>query len=60
MNAVARLEPPITPRGDQLDALAAILDALDRGMRRPLVEAPCAWGKSVLIAMLALALVLAP
>ena len=57
MNAVVRLEPPITPRPDQLDALAAILDALARGVRRPLVEAPCAWGKSVLIAMLALALV---
>ena len=50
-------QPPITPRPDQLEALAAILDALDPGMRRPLVEAPCAWGKSVLIAMLALALV---
>ena len=57
MNAVVRLEPPITPRPDQLDALDAILDALARGVRRPLVEAPCAWGKSVLIAMLALALV---
>ena len=49
--------PLITPRPDQLEALDAILDALDRGVRRPLVEAPCAWGKSVLIAMLALALV---
>ena len=48
---------PLIPRADQLDALAAVLDALDRGMHRPLVEAPCAWGKSVLIAMLALALV---
>ena len=57
MNAVVRLEPPITPRPDQLEALAAVLDALARGVRRPLVEAPCAWGKSVLIAMLALALV---
>lgn len=57
MNALIRLEPPITPRTDQLDALTAILDALDRGVLRPLVEAPCAWGKSVLIAMLALALV---
>jgi DNA repair protein RadD len=57
MNAVVRLEPPITPRPDQLDALDAILNALDCGLRRPLVEAPCAWGKSVLIAMLALALV---
>jgi DNA repair protein RadD len=56
MNAVARLEPAITPRSDQLDALAAILDALEAGLRRPLVEAPCAWGKSVLIAMLALTL----
>ena len=51
------LEPAIMPRPDQLEALAAILDALDRGLRRPLVEAPCAWGKSVLIAMLALALI---
>jgi DNA repair protein RadD len=57
MNAIVQLEPPITPRADQAEALTAILDALDRGMRRPLVEAPCAWGKSVLIAMLALALV---
>lgn len=57
MNALVRLEAPITPRADQLGALAAILDALARGLRRPLVEAPCAWGKSVLIAMLALALV---
>jgi DNA repair protein RadD len=57
MNAIARLEPPITPRADQLEALAAILDALASGVRRPLAEAPCAWGKSVLIAMLALALV---
>ena len=57
MNAVVRLEPPITPRRDQLEALAAILDALDRGVLRPLVEAPCAWGKSVLIAMLTLALI---
>ena len=38
-------EPPITPRPDQLDALDAILDALAPGVRRPLVEAPCAWGK---------------
>jgi DNA repair protein RadD len=47
----------ITPRRDQLDALAAVLAALDAGMQRPLVEAPCAWGKSVLIALLALELV---
>lgn len=57
MNAVTRLEPQITPRDDQNDALAAVLDALALGVRRPLVEAPCAWGKSVLIAMLALTLV---
>lgn len=50
-------EHPLIPRSDQLDALAAVLDALDRGVRRLLVEAPCAWGKSVLIAMLALELV---
>ena len=47
----------IVPRADQLKASTTVLDALDAGMRRPLVEAPCAWGKSVLIAMLALALV---
>jgi DNA repair protein RadD len=49
--------PPIIPRADQIEAHTAVLDALVRGVRRPLVEAPCAWGKSVLIAMLALALV---
>ena len=54
---VVRLEQPITPRRDQLDALAAVLNALARGVLRLLVEAPCGWGKSVLIAMLALALV---
>ena len=58
MNALVRLELPITPRRDQREALAAVLDALARGVRRPLVEAPCGWGKSILIAMLALTLVL--
>src|SRR4051794_3328128 len=57
MNALARLEPLITPRADQLEALTAALDALARGLRRPLIEAPCGWGKSILIAMLALELV---
>jgi DNA repair protein RadD len=56
MSMVRRPEPTITPRRDQFEALAAILDALARGVLRPLVEAPCGWGKSVLIAMLALAL----
>ena len=50
-------EHPLIPRRDQLDALAAVLNALARGVLRLLVEAPCGWGKSVLIAMLALALV---
>jgi DNA repair protein RadD len=46
--------PALTPRPDQLEAHAAVIDALASGMRRPLVEAPCGWGKSILIAMLAL------
>ena len=48
MNAIVRLEPPIMPRDDQNDALAIVLDALNSGMQRPLIEAPCGWGKSIL------------
>src|SRR3954452_10895048 len=46
--------PALTPRPDQFEAHAAVIDALASGMRRPLVGAPCGWGKSILIAMLAL------
>jgi DNA repair protein RadD len=47
----------LVPRRDQVQACDAVLDALDRGVRRPLVEAPCGWGKSILLATTALELV---
>src|SRR4051812_1701241 len=46
--------PAITPRPDQVEAHAAVIDALVTGMCRPLVEAPCGWGKSVLLGTVAL------
>src|SRR3954447_18059190 len=45
---------PITPRPDQIAAQDAVLAALAAGMRRPLVEAPCGWGKSVPLGTVAL------
>ena len=44
---------PLTPRPDQLEAHDAVINALDAGVRRPLAIEPMAWGKSVLLAMLA-------
>jgi DNA repair protein RadD len=45
--------PPIVPRPDQLEAHDCIIAALDAGIHRPLAIEPMAWGKSVLLAMLA-------
>jgi DNA repair protein RadD len=47
----------MTPRPDQYAAHDAVVSALDdAGIRRPLCVAPMAWGKSWLIAMLAITL----
>lgn len=46
----------LTPRPDQIEAHNAVVAALDAGICRPLVIAPMAWGKSVLLAMLAVTL----
>jgi DNA repair protein RadD len=47
---------PLIPRFDQVEAHDAVVAALDNGIRRPLVVAPMAWGKSVLLAMLVVTL----
>jgi DNA repair protein RadD len=44
---------PLVPRVDQRAAHDAVVSALDAGIRRPLLVAPMAWGKSLLLAMLA-------
>ena len=52
-HVVARDKNSLTPRPDQFQAHNAIIDALDAGVRCPLAIEPMAWGKSVLLAMLA-------
>ena len=47
---------PLTPRPDQIAAHDAIVAALDAGIRRPLAIEPMAWGKSILLALLAMTL----
>jgi DNA repair protein RadD len=43
----------LVPRADQREAHDAVIDALAASVRRPLCVEPCAWGKSLLLAMLA-------
>jgi DNA repair protein RadD len=47
------MSAPLCPRPDQLAAHDTIVSALDAGIRRPLCVAPMAWGKSLLLGMLA-------
>jgi DNA repair protein RadD len=56
LDVVATILPPLIPRRDQQEAHDAVISALDAGIRRPLVVAPMAWGKSVLLAMLVVTL----
>ena len=52
-HVIAVAEKSLTPRPDQQQAHNAIIAALDAGITRPLAIEPMAWGKSVLLAMLA-------
>jgi DNA repair protein RadD len=48
--------PPLVPRPDQVEAHDAAISGLDGGIRRLLLVAPMAFGKSVILAMLVLTL----